>query len=153
MNLVHTASNFTSFDYVFYICIEALVKSAVLQYVIICSLSREQDEDLDDLSATVVRLGDVGLTIHGELSSQVLPLSTAFPLADDYKKSSVTFLDVAHLSPWYPSHQEKYDFIVWEVEHIHEDFITTVMVCPSISVLHISLGCTVSVLMKGCLSG
>lgn len=103
MNLVHTASNFISFEYDFCIFIEALVKFAVLQYVLICSLSREQDEDLDDLSATVVRLGDVGLTIHGELSSQVLPLPTAFSLADDYKKSSVTFLDMAYLSPWYPS--------------------------------------------------
>lgn len=80
LNLVHTASNFTSFEYVFCICIEALVKFAVWQYVIICSLSREQDEDLDDLSATVVRLGDVGLTIHGELSSQVLPFPTAFSI-------------------------------------------------------------------------
>jgi hypothetical protein len=37
--------------------------------------SREQDEDLDDLSATVERLGDVGLSIHEELAVQVrLPL-------------------------------------------------------------------------------
>lgn len=33
-------------------------------------LMREQDEDLDELSATVERLGDVGLTIHDELISQ-----------------------------------------------------------------------------------
>lgn len=33
---------------------------------------REQDEDLDDLSATVERLGDVGLSIHEELAVQVL---------------------------------------------------------------------------------
>lgn len=33
--------------------------------------SREQDEDLDDLSATVERLGDVGLSIHEELAVQV----------------------------------------------------------------------------------
>uniref|UniRef100_A0A7I4BBV5 t-SNARE coiled-coil homology domain-containing protein n=1 Tax=Physcomitrium patens TaxID=3218 RepID=A0A7I4BBV5_PHYPA len=31
---------------------------------------KEQDEDLDDLSATVERLGDVGLSIHEELSVQ-----------------------------------------------------------------------------------
>lgn len=68
----------TSLEYISYNYIEALVKFAVLRYVLICSLSREQDEDLDDLSATVVRLGDVGLTIHGELSSQVLLPLTAF---------------------------------------------------------------------------
>eukprot|EP00850_Spirogloea_muscicola_P000918 SM000003S11163 [mRNA] locus=s3:1290435:1291836:+ [translate_table: standard] len=33
-------------------------------------LLREQDQDLDDLSATVERLGDVGLTIHDELGKQ-----------------------------------------------------------------------------------
>lgn len=31
---------------------------------------KEQDEDLDDLSATVERLGDVGLSIHEELAVQ-----------------------------------------------------------------------------------
>jgi SYP6 family syntaxin len=31
---------------------------------------REQEEDLDDLSETIMRLGAVGLTIHEELSSQ-----------------------------------------------------------------------------------
>lgn len=41
--------------------------------------NREQDEDLDDLSATVERLGDVGLSIHEELSVQVLlPLPKSF---------------------------------------------------------------------------
>lgn len=33
-------------------------------------LMKEQDQDLDDLSVTVERLGDVGLTIHDELVSQ-----------------------------------------------------------------------------------
>ncbi|KAL5802431.1 hypothetical protein ACOSQ4_030736 [Xanthoceras sorbifolium] len=33
-------------------------------------LIRQQDEDLDELSASVTVLGDVGLTIHDELSSQ-----------------------------------------------------------------------------------
>lgn len=37
-------------------------------------ICREQDEDLDDLGASVVRLGDVGLTIHEELAGQVLLL-------------------------------------------------------------------------------
>ncbi|EFJ11433.1 hypothetical protein SELMODRAFT_183263 [Selaginella moellendorffii] len=31
---------------------------------------KDQDEDLDEISASVVRIGDVGLTIHEELSSQ-----------------------------------------------------------------------------------
>ncbi|KAH7404691.1 hypothetical protein KP509_15G038400 [Ceratopteris richardii] len=35
-------------------------------------LMKEQDHDLDELSATVERLGDVGLTIHDELISQDL---------------------------------------------------------------------------------
>ena len=34
--------------------------------------TREQDQDLDELSASVERLGGVGLTIHDELISQVL---------------------------------------------------------------------------------
>ncbi|CAM6034877.1 unnamed protein product [Sphagnum compactum] len=33
-------------------------------------IMKEQDEDLDDLSETIMRLGGVGLTIHEELSSQ-----------------------------------------------------------------------------------
>ncbi|CAM6015886.1 unnamed protein product [Sphagnum balticum] len=33
-------------------------------------IMKEQEEDLDDLSETVMRLGGVGLTIHEELSSQ-----------------------------------------------------------------------------------
>ncbi|MCO5590402.1 hypothetical protein L7F22_044372 [Adiantum nelumboides] len=33
-------------------------------------LMKEQDQDLDELSASVERLGDVGLTIHDELISQ-----------------------------------------------------------------------------------
>ena len=33
--------------------------------------TREQDQDLDELSASVERLGGVGLTIHDELISQV----------------------------------------------------------------------------------
>jgi syntaxin 6 len=36
---------------------------------------REQDQDLDELSASVERLGGVGLTIHDELISQVPFLS------------------------------------------------------------------------------
>jgi hypothetical protein len=36
--------------------------------------SREQEEDLDDLSETVMRLGGVGLTIHEELTSQVISM-------------------------------------------------------------------------------
>ncbi len=38
---------------------------------------REQEEDLDDLSETIMRLGAVGLTIHEELSSQVLHFCVA----------------------------------------------------------------------------
>ena len=37
--------------------------------------TREQDQDLDELSASVERLGGVGLTIHDELISQVFSLS------------------------------------------------------------------------------
>ena len=37
--------------------------------------TREQDQDLDELSASVERLGGVGLTIHDELISQVFFLS------------------------------------------------------------------------------
>lgn len=33
-------------------------------------LMKEQDQDLDELSASVIRIGDVGLTIHDELISQ-----------------------------------------------------------------------------------
>ncbi|KAF9612683.1 hypothetical protein IFM89_003158 [Coptis chinensis] len=33
-------------------------------------LMRQQDEELDELSASVVRIGDVGLTIHDELTGQ-----------------------------------------------------------------------------------
>ncbi|KAH8941821.1 hypothetical protein BDL97_14G064800 [Sphagnum fallax] len=33
-------------------------------------IMKEQEEDLDDLSETIMRLGAVGLTIHEELSSQ-----------------------------------------------------------------------------------
>ena len=32
---------------------------------------RQQDEELDELSASVVRIGGVGLTIHEELLAQV----------------------------------------------------------------------------------
>ncbi len=38
---------------------------------------REREEDLDDLSETIMRLGAVGLTIHEELSSQVLHFCVA----------------------------------------------------------------------------
>lgn len=34
--------------------------------------SRRQDEELDELSASVERIGSVGLTIHDELHAQVL---------------------------------------------------------------------------------
>lgn len=34
-------------------------------------LCRQQDEELDELSASVERIGGVGLTIHEELLSQV----------------------------------------------------------------------------------
>lgn len=43
-------------------------------------ICREQDEDLDDLGASVVRLGDVGLTIHEELAGQVLFFKDLRPL-------------------------------------------------------------------------
>ncbi|KAF3672881.1 putative sugar transporter ERD6-like 6-like [Capsicum annuum] len=33
-------------------------------------LLRQQDEELDELSANVIRIGDVGLTIHDELLAQ-----------------------------------------------------------------------------------
>lgn len=33
---------------------------------------RQQDEELDELSASVQRIGGVGLTIHEELKGQVL---------------------------------------------------------------------------------
>lgn len=44
---------------------------------------RQQDEELDELSRSVERIGDVGLTIHEELLAQVvlyvlLTLSSAF---------------------------------------------------------------------------
>lgn len=47
---------------------------------------REQNEDLDDLQASVERLGDVGMTIHDELAGQVLT-------------SLISGTQVAHNSP------------------------------------------------------
>lgn len=38
---------------------------------------RQQDEDLDELGASLVRIGDVGLTIHDELLGQVKTLKLA----------------------------------------------------------------------------
>jgi len=35
---------------------------------------RQQDEELDELSASVQRIGGVGLTIHEELSGQVIAI-------------------------------------------------------------------------------
>jgi hypothetical protein len=39
--------------------------------VSLCYSFRQQDEELDELSASVERIGGVGLTIHEELSGQV----------------------------------------------------------------------------------
>jgi hypothetical protein len=39
--------------------------------VSLCFSFRQQDEELDELSASVERIGGVGLTIHEELSGQV----------------------------------------------------------------------------------
>lgn len=39
-------------------------------------LCRQQDEELDELSASVERIGGVGLTIHEELLSQVSVICT-----------------------------------------------------------------------------
>lgn len=61
--------------------------------------SREQDEDLDDLSATVERLGDVGLSIHEELAVQVLFMKLVFRynLAAFLTFLWCTIFDVKHL--------------------------------------------------------
>jgi hypothetical protein len=37
----------------------------------VCIFNRRQDEELDELSASVQRIGGVGLTIHEELVGQV----------------------------------------------------------------------------------
>jgi hypothetical protein len=39
--------------------------------VCVCIFNRRQDEELDELSASVQRIGGVGLTIHEELVGQV----------------------------------------------------------------------------------
>lgn len=40
-------------------------------FIIVGACCRQQDEELDELSASVERIGGVGLTIHEELLSQV----------------------------------------------------------------------------------
>jgi hypothetical protein len=49
-----------------------LVAIFVLIYSISISDDRQQDEELDELSLSVQRIGGVGLTIHEELLAQVM---------------------------------------------------------------------------------
>lgn len=44
-------------------------------FIIAGAYCRQQDEELDELSASVERIGGVGLTIHEELLSQVCVLT------------------------------------------------------------------------------
>jgi hypothetical protein len=55
--------NFASFDF---ICLSI-------------GACRQQDEELDELSASVERIGGVGLTIHEELLAQVRIFLVVFP--------------------------------------------------------------------------
>jgi len=48
-----------------------LVDILVLIYFISIWAERQQDEELDELSLSVQRIGGVGLTIHEELLAQV----------------------------------------------------------------------------------
>jgi hypothetical protein len=47
-----------------------------------CISFRQQDDELDELSASVQRIGGVGLTIHEELSGQVVRVKKC-PLLDN----------------------------------------------------------------------
>eukprot|EP01018_Ginkgo_biloba_P022953 Gb_30438 [translate_table: standard] len=70
---------------------DALINVFKLLYL----LSREQDEELDELSASVERLGGVGLTIHEELMGQERILEE---LDQDMDKTSnrLEFVQVSH---------------------------------------------------------
>jgi hypothetical protein len=62
---------------------------------------REQEEDLDDLSETIMRLGAVGLTIHEELSSQERLIDE---LGNDMDSTAtrLDFIQVDNLPPFSP---------------------------------------------------
>jgi len=48
-----------------------LVSTLIFTYILSIGAHRRQDEELDELSISVQRIGDVGLTIHEELVAQV----------------------------------------------------------------------------------
>lgn len=48
-----------------------LVSTLVFTHILSIGVDRRQDEELDELSISVQRIGDVGLTIHDELVAQV----------------------------------------------------------------------------------
>jgi len=50
---------------------QSLVSILFLSYVLSIGADRRQDEELDELSLSVQRIGGVGLTIHEELLAQV----------------------------------------------------------------------------------
>ena len=55
---------------------------------------RQQDEELDELSKSVERIGGVGLTIHDELVAQVSNMRERFNICRDEKHQVFFLLDV-----------------------------------------------------------